>query len=40
VTVALRDQAAVVASRAGIRRWHLSLSHNEHDAVAFAVAEA
>jgi holo-[acyl-carrier protein] synthase len=39
VHVVLHDGAAAVAHRRGIRRIHLSLSHNEHTAIAFAVAE-
>jgi holo-[acyl-carrier protein] synthase len=39
VAIALHGTAAAVARAQGIRRVHLSLSHNEHSAVAVAVAE-
>lgn len=39
VALALHDQAAAFAAQAGVRRLHLSLSHNEHSAIAFVVAE-
>lgn len=37
--IALHGAAAAHAARLGIRTLHLSLSHSETDAVAFAVAE-
>ena len=35
----LHGRAAEVAQGLGIRRWHLSLTHTEHGALAFAIAE-
>jgi holo-[acyl-carrier protein] synthase len=40
VGVVLHGAAAELAANRGIRRVLLSLSHNDHSAVAFAVAEA
>ncbi|GAB4150348.1 MAG: holo-ACP synthase [Planctomycetota bacterium] len=37
--LSLNGAAAETARRLGIRRFHLSLSHSEHYALAFAVAE-
>ena len=37
--IALRGAAAATAARRGIKRIHLSLSHGEGLAIAFAVAE-
>jgi len=40
VSVRLHAGAAAVAAARGIRHLHLSLSHSEHQAVAFVIAEA
>ena len=37
--LALHGRAAALASRNGVRRWHLSLTHTDQVAVAFVVAE-
>lgn len=38
-TLALHGRAAAVARDAGVRVWHLSLTHTEHTASAMVVAE-
>lgn len=35
----IEGRAADLAVRAGVRRWHLSLSHTETTAIAYVVAE-
>jgi holo-[acyl-carrier protein] synthase len=40
VCLGLGGEAAARAARLGIRRWHLSLTHAETVATAFAIAEA
>ena len=39
VALLLHGDAATVAAARAVRRWHLSLSHTAHDAIAFVVAE-
>ncbi|MBV8462436.1 MAG: holo-ACP synthase [Acidimicrobiales bacterium] len=38
-SLSLHGRAAALASRSGVRRWHLSLTHTERTAIAFVVAE-
>lgn len=38
-TLVVHGAAAELAARAGVRRWHLSLTHTDELAVAFVVAE-
>jgi holo-[acyl-carrier protein] synthase len=38
-SLVLHGRAAERARELGIRRWHLSLTHTEHGALAFAIAE-
>jgi holo-[acyl-carrier protein] synthase len=38
-SLVLHGRAAEHAQALGIRRWHLSLTHTEHGALAFAIAE-
>lgn len=40
VDLALHGEAATLAQRLGIRRWHLSLTHTATSASAFVLAEA
>lgn len=39
-SVRLHEAAQQVAERLGVARWHLSLSHHQSSALAFAIAEA
>lgn len=39
-SIVLTGRAQELASARGIRRWHLSLTHTDASAVAFAIAEA
>lgn len=38
-SLAFAGRAAVIAHDAGVRRWHLSISHSDTSAIAFVVAE-